>query len=497
MFTKIVFFLFCISSAELAVFDIEQLERIQGRYVKGGFLHSKQNPGYRTKAGNGNPVEEIDFVQRLDHFNPQDTRTWTQQAQVNAQFYSNETRGPVFLMLGGEGPIDADIMLTEQGWDFAQQMQRFKALAFQLEHRYYGFSWPTNNMTLENLQYLSSRQALADMADFIQAMNKQYDLNSDNKWIVFGGSYSGALAAWARIKYPHLIHGAIASSAVVNVGLDNHGYLDVISRDILEADPACYSLIKDAMEQLEDLLDTPFGRAQIQKDFNFCTPFTSADSDDVRYFISQLNDIWMGVGQSGGLEEAKVVCRQLLEKTGKTPYDRYAAFSNIDRNLELPCRNVSYQSFVDLVRNEESDGWLAALRPWYYQKCTEFGYFKTTNGKDNIFGSTLTIEFMQKICSDAFDSSFTLDFTKNAITETREYYGGTAIQTPRIFFLNGKFDPWHALGVLSSTTIQRPSYVIQDGIHCSNMYQATVTDNAAIKVAKRLITIHLLDWIKS
>ena len=62
---------------------------------------------------------------------------------------------------------------------------------------------------------MSAEQALADAAYFVVKMRKLYNLTADNKWVTFGGSYSGELAAWARLKYPNLFHAALASSAPV------------------------------------------------------------------------------------------------------------------------------------------------------------------------------------------------------------------------------------------------------------------------------------------
>jgi hypothetical protein len=63
---------------------------------------------------------------------------------------------------------------------------KFGAKLWLLEHRFYGKSRPTQNMSIENLKYLTSRQAIGDLANFIRSKNKEIKLKSP-KWIVFGG----------------------------------------------------------------------------------------------------------------------------------------------------------------------------------------------------------------------------------------------------------------------------------------------------------------------
>lgn len=76
--------------------------------------------------------------------------------------------------------------------------------------------------------YLSSEQALADLAYFIENVNIGYKFPNSTKWIVFGGSYGGSLAAWTRAKYPHLVHGAVSTSGPLLAQIDFDGSLIVI-----------------------------------------------------------------------------------------------------------------------------------------------------------------------------------------------------------------------------------------------------------------------------
>ena len=73
----------------------------------------------------------------------------------------------------------------------------------------------------KNLPYLTSQQAIEDIAAFINSQNTASG-ESNPKWVVFGAAYGGALALWFRNRYPTLTVGAVASSPLVSLELDNY-----------------------------------------------------------------------------------------------------------------------------------------------------------------------------------------------------------------------------------------------------------------------------------
>lgn len=75
------------------------------------------------------------YEQRLDHFNEEDKRMWKQRYFVNDTHW-NRKSGPVFLMIGGEGPANP-IWLTTG--DMMKNSAKYNALAVFLEHRWVRF----------------------------------------------------------------------------------------------------------------------------------------------------------------------------------------------------------------------------------------------------------------------------------------------------------------------------------------------------------------------
>ena len=86
------------------------------------------------------------------------------------------------------------------------------------EHRYYGSSLPfgeKDSFTPDNLRYLTVDQTLADYAALIKSIKQNDTRFTNSPVIVTGGSYGGMLAAWFRMKYPHVVQIAYAASAPI------------------------------------------------------------------------------------------------------------------------------------------------------------------------------------------------------------------------------------------------------------------------------------------
>ncbi|GIQ86302.1 peptidase S28, partial [Kipferlia bialata] len=229
--------------------------------------------------------------QLVDHFDKTNTATWSQKFYVNDTFYS--PGGPVLFFLGGEGP-ESPKTLSGSFYinTFAEELG---ALMIAIEHRYYGESMPVDDLSNDNMVYLSSAQALADCASFrawFPTAYSMYSTTEDAAWIALGGSYSGNLAAWLRLRYPHLIAGALASSAPVEATVDNHMYYDVVQASLSTSSygQQCPDALAEAIETVELMVGHESGRMELAHFFHLCMQIDAYNPSDVSNFMAMLDD---------------------------------------------------------------------------------------------------------------------------------------------------------------------------------------------------------------
>ncbi|RWS14382.1 putative serine protease K12H4.7-like protein [Dinothrombium tinctorium] len=441
--------------------------------------------------------------QRLNHFNPVDTRTWKQRYFVSDKSF--KPGSPVFLQLGGEGTADPVWLVEAQ--IASNYAPRFNALSILLEHRYYGESHPTGDMSTENLQYLTSEQALADAAAFIDYYKQLNPLVNESKWIVFGGSYSGSLAAWMRLKYPHLVAGAVASSAPMKAIINFKDYLAVVRNSL---GSTCDAAINDATRQLAQLLANQEKWPAIGSTFNTCDRFDGRFKNDVSNFVESLAGNFEGVVQynkdnrdfekvSGSNITIDTICAIMTNELADSALTRYAAVNKLILDVnEQNCLDYKYDKFIKSMREIEWNSSAAeGGRQWTYQTCVEFGFFQSSDLRNQPFGHFFPVEFFEKQCKDIFGPKFNLDFLRKAIKYTNTNYGGYNVKLTNVVLPNGSIDPWHALGLIHYNYSSSKSVFIQGTAHCADMYPDSPLDPDELKNARNEIAEYIGFILKS
>ena len=418
------------------------------------------------------------FENKLDHFDPLNTATYKQRYAVDASAWS--PGGPIFIFLSGEAPME---FFEFQEVSAVNWAHHFGAQYISLEHRYYGESNPVPDYSTDNMRYLSSRQALADAAEFIVEYNKTLEHPGD--WVVFGCSYSGALSSWFRAKYPNLVVASIAPSGPVQAESNFTTFLGQFSKS---AAPTCVSAVATAVEAISVLLQTSAGRASLAKTFNTCEPI---EASNYNHFLSALA---LTIGSADQMDNPSnegqpwllnTTC-DLLTRKGDIVANFAAAYDlNVGEAGATQCNNFQLSNFISELQNT-SVAATSADRSWWFQKCTEFGFFKPTYANTSVFWAPLPVEKISAYCAMIFGIPNMQPNTEN----TNSYYGGYDLQASNVLFTNGLLDPWHLLSITEDQTPTQQSYVqavTYEAGHCAPMTTPTANDPPSLKAARQKV----------
>lgn len=431
-----------------------------------------------TTVSDFNPMSVIQdtFNQKIDHKNQNDTRTFQQRYFVSTQYAKNQN-APVFYYICGE----AECRGISPSQSFVQEAKKYNAYIVAIEHRYYGKSQPFTELTVENLQYLNTDEVMADLANFQMYMMEKN--NWHGPWIVLGGSYAGALAAYYRLTYPQLVVGALASSAPVEAKLE---FTEYDANTTIVAGSECREAIRETTRYVESMLDNPLEMLRIKKLFHV----EDMESNIAMLFL--LSEFATEAIQYGQKES---FCNALLSAPNKLEGFAKGALQIVNY-LGLSALSFIAEGAISTKASDYSSG--IGVRQWFWQTCTEYGYFYTANPNPELSTRSrlVDLDYFLNDCKVLFGIKNSVDTEK---LNQKYYYQLLDLnrnpQASQIFFTNGSEDPWQYLSISSergNTTNPLFSYMtIPGGAHCDDL---RITTNSNVQKAQQKFDSLLNGW---
>ncbi|EAY75958.1 hypothetical protein OsI_03875 [Oryza sativa Indica Group] len=464
------------------------------------------------EAVRGYDYETRYFRQRLDHFS-----FLEEEGEEGDGFFQQRylvgrgggwagAGGPIFFYCGNEGDIAWFAANSGLVWEAAT---RFAALVVfaeanlsshlapvsvfflgcalivrdpipftcSLQHRYYGESMPFGSKdkaynNSKSLAYLTAEQALADYAVLLTDLKK--NLSSEGSPVVlFGGSYGGMLAAWMRLKYPHIAVGALASSAPILQFEDvvpSTIFYDLVSNDFKRESLICFQTIKDSWKALDAQGNGQDGLLKLSKTFHLCKTIknTGELSDWLSSAYSYLAMVDYPMPADFMMPLPGNPIKELCTKIDNQP-DGTSILERIYAGVNVYYNYTGTVDCFDL--NDDPHG----MDGWDWQACTEM-VMPMSYSEDSMFpADKFNYTSYEKDCINSFGVEprpqwITTEFGGHNISLVLERFGSN------IIFFNGLLDPWSGGGVLKNISESVVAIIAPLGAHHIDLRPASKDD---------------------
>jgi hypothetical protein len=483
------------------------------------------------------------FKQLIDHSDP--------SLGTFDQFYYYDTTNwkgpgsPVILFTPGEVNATRYYSYLTPNRTTGVLAQEIGAAVIVLEHRYWGTSTPFTDLKTENMKYLTLENAIKDMTYFANHADLPFAKNGSNAglapWVTMGGSYSGALSAWIASVDPGTLWAYHSSSAPVEAISDYWSYFLPIQQGMPKNCSKDVSLVIDYMDAV-----FTNGSAQEQHDLKALFQLDSlAHNDDVMAALENGPWLWQGnqfYTNTGFFDWCDYI-ENVLPATNRTNGTSYpmipgasgvglkkalAGYAKWWTDIELPyyCQNLgpdypewagenntlcfdtynaSSPMFTDTSLSNVID------RQWVWMTCNEpFGYWQTGAPEDrpSLVSRLVDPEYWIRQCGLFFPDgpegeTYGIKEGKTE-EEVNDYTGGwDIVNTTRLLYVNGEFDPWREASVSSdirpggplNSTEKVPVYMVPGGIHVSDLVTKNGDVNAGVRAVQDKVVAQLSAWV--
>uniref|UniRef100_A0A348G600 Lysosomal Pro-X carboxypeptidase n=1 Tax=Odontomachus monticola TaxID=613454 RepID=A0A348G600_ODOMO len=437
-------------------------------------------------------IKTIDV--RVDHFGFAIEDTFKLRYLVNDTWRKAEN-APIFFYTGNEGRIEIFAENTGFLWETAPQ---FGALVVFAEHRYYGESLPYGNKSFtdpRHLGYLTSQQALADYVELIQHLRSKSGY-SRSPVIVFGGSYGGMLSAWIRMKYPHIVQGAIAGSAPIlqfTGVVACEAFARILTSDFRSSNPTCAKLIRKSWSTITEVTSNDEGKKWLSDNWKLCEPLkTTEHVQTLKDFLKEVytnlamvnypyeNDFLMPLPGN----PVNIFCRHLTNSslTGKPLLSALHGAISIYTN---------YTGKTACVSTKNAEPTLDADLGWDYQSCTEMVMPICYDGVNDMF------EPLKWNFKDYNNTCFKKYSVSPEPYRVCQQYGCKNLSSvTNINFSNGLLDPWTSGGVLRNLSSSAIAILIPNAAHHLDLRESNSNDPYSVILTRKIHRYSIKKWIE-
>ncbi|KAK2101080.1 hypothetical protein P7K49_022428 [Saguinus oedipus] len=404
-----------------------------------------------------------------------------------------------------------------------------------------------------HLNFLTSEQALADFAELIKHLKRTIPGAENQPVIAIGGSYGGMLAAWFRMKYPHMVVGALAASApiwqfedLVPCGV----FMKIVTTDFRKSGPHCSESIRRSWDAVNRLSSSGSGLQWLSEALHLCSPLTS---EDIQHLKDWISETWVNLAMvdypyasnflqplpAWPIKRPSVLSSKRGSDASMKVLLAAGARQNCDEGLGLVvCQYLKNPNVSDLLLlqnifqalnvyynysgqakclniSETATGSLGTLG-WSYQACTEVVMPFCTNGVDDMFEPHSWN--LKELSDDCFQQwgvrprpswITTMYGGKNISSHTNIVFsriknclipghgcGSSGLSTDGNSDSNGELDPWSGGGVTKDITDTLVAVTISEGAHHLDLRAKNALDPTSVLLARFLEVRHMKNWIR-